>query len=183
MNPYQSLLILVTAYLLVFLESSFQGVRHLLGAQVNLLPALMVYASLSTGLFTIILLAGLGGLWVDSLSANPLGVTMLPLFVVGLLIYRRRNLILRDQLFAQIVLGLVASAIVPVGALLLVLSCGQKPLLGLGTTWQFVVTVIGGGIATPLLFKLFGFFDDSLSYRRTSESSFRPDREIRRGRS
>jgi len=182
MNPFQSILILVAAYLLVFLESSFQGVRHWLGAQINLLPALMVYASLSSSLLTIILLAGLGGLWMDSLSANPLGVTMLPLFVVGLLIYRRRNLILREQLFAQFVLGLAASALVPAGVLLMILTGGKEPLLGFGSVWQFIVMTVGGGIATPLLFKLFGFFDDSLSYRRATETSFRPDREIRRGR-
>ena len=50
----------------------------------------------------------------DSLSANPLGVSVLPLFLVGFLIYRQRELILRDQPFAQFVLGLGASAAVPV---------------------------------------------------------------------
>ena len=46
----------------------------------------MVYAGLSTGITTVALLALCGGLWFDSLSANPLGVTMLPLFVIGLAI-------------------------------------------------------------------------------------------------
>ena len=45
----------------------------------------------------------LGGLWFDSLSANPLGVSVLPLFLVGLAIHLNRELILRDQAFAQVV--------------------------------------------------------------------------------
>ena len=34
------------AFLAVFWEAAFRGVRHLLGAQVDLLPPLMVYAGL-----------------------------------------------------------------------------------------------------------------------------------------
>src|SRR5947209_15681885 len=36
-------------------------------------------------------LAVAGGLWFDSLSANPLGVSILPLLMVGLLIHGRRS--------------------------------------------------------------------------------------------
>src|SRR5262245_59764288 len=104
MNPLQTIIHLVATCIVLFLESSFLGVRHVFGAQIDLLPALMVYASLSANFLTVALVAVLGGLWYDSLSANPLGVTVLPLFVVGLLIYRKRNLILREQLFAQVVL-------------------------------------------------------------------------------
>ena len=182
MKSLNSILILAAAYLAVFLESSFQGVRHLLGAQVDLLPALMVYASLSENLLTIALLALLGGLGFDSLSANPFGVSVLPLFVVGFLIYRKRNLILRDQLFAQWVLGLGASAIVPLLTLLLIFTGGKSPLIGWGSLWQLIVMTLGGGIATPIFFKLFGSLENALNYRRNIETSFRPDREIRRGR-
>jgi hypothetical protein len=91
-------------------------------------------------------------------------------------------LILRDQLFAQFVLGLAASAIVPVLTVLLMLTKGQVPMLGWGSIWQWIVMSLGGAIATPIWFQLFGLFDRSLNYRRATETSFRPDREIRRGR-
>ncbi len=38
-----------------------------------------------------------GGLWFDSLSANPLGVSVLPLFAVGLCVHLAREFVLRDQ--------------------------------------------------------------------------------------
>ncbi|MDB6019504.1 MAG: Rod shape-determining protein MreD [Pedosphaera sp.] len=182
MNWVNPILILLTAFLAIFVEASFDGVRHWLGAQIDLLPALMVYASLSSTLPVVLLLAVLSGLWFDSLSANPLGITILPLFLVGVLIYLRRGLILRDQFFAQFTLGLTASAIVPALTLLLLLSTRQTPLLGWGSIWQWLVMSLGGGILTPVCFRLFDGLNHALSYRPVSENSFRPDREIRRGR-
>jgi rod shape-determining protein MreD len=182
MTTLNSILILLAAFLAVFWEAAFNGIRHLLGAQIDLLPALIVYASLSANLVTLAFTAVLGGLFFDALSANPLGITVLPLIIVGLLIYSQRELILREQVFAQFVLGLAASAIVPALSVLLLLTKGQSPLLGWGSLWQWIVMSVGGGVATPILFQLFDLFDRTLNYRRTTETSFRPDREIRRGR-
>ena len=107
MNWLNTIAILLIAFLVVFLESYFRGLRNLVGAQIDLLPALMVYASLSAGISTVALLATLGGLWFDSLSANPLGITVLPLLVIGLLIHSGRDMILREQRYAQFMLGLL----------------------------------------------------------------------------
>jgi rod shape-determining protein MreD len=182
MSTLNSILILLVAFLAVFCESAFNGFRNLFGAQVDLLPALVVYAALSAGLTTITLVSVLGGLFFDSLSANPLGITILPLFVVGFAIYTQRDLILRDQLFAQSVLGLSASAFVPAATLLLLLTAGRAPSISWVSVWQWVVMSVGGMIATPALFWLFDRFDRAFSYRSATEMSFRPDREIRRGR-
>ena len=182
MNWLNTLFILVTAFLAVFWEAAFNGVRHLIGAQIDLLPALMVYTGLCAGITTVTLLAVLGGLWFDSLSANPLGVSVLPLFVIGLLIHVKRDLILRDQTFAQWVLGLAASAAVPVLTLLLLLTTRHTPLFGWGTLWQLIVMSVGGAIATPICFELFGWLDRTLVHHRAAQTSFRADREIRRGR-
>ena len=182
MNWLNSILILLAAYVAVYLEAAFNGVRHLLGAQIDMLPALIVYASLSSGLLTVTLLSILGGLWFDTLSNNPLGISILPLFLAGFLIYLRRGLILREQYFARFVLGLAASATVPALIMLLLLSTRQTPVLGWGTLWQWIVMSLGGAILTPICFRLFDGLNHALSYRPVSESSFRPDREIRRGR-
>ncbi len=182
MTWLNTIFVLVGAFLAVFWEAAFKGVRHLTGAQIDLLPALMVYAALYGSRATVLLLALLGGLCFDSLSANPLGVSVLPLFAVGLGIYSTRDLLLREQTFAQVVLGLGASALAPVLTLLLLLTTGRAPLFGWGTLWQLLVMSIGGAIATPICFELFGWLNRMLVHSRPSESSFRPDREIRRGR-
>jgi len=182
MNWLDTILVLFAAFLVVFWEAAFQGVRHLLGAQIDLLPALMVYASLCAGLNTAMLLALCGGLWFDSLSANPLGISVLPLLAIGVAIYASRELILRSQTFAQLVIGLAASIAVPLITLLLLLSTGHQPLLGWGTLWQVLVMGFGGALATPVFFELFGWLHRKLGRVQVSEVSFRPDREIRRGK-
>jgi rod shape-determining protein MreD len=182
MNLLPNILILLAALLAVFGQSAFTGLRQLLGTQVDLLPALMIYAALSAGPFMMLALAVLGGLFFDTLSANPLGTSVLPLLTVGFLIQLRRDLLLRDQVYAQFVLGLIASAVAPVISVLILLTLGKSPLLGWGSLWQWVVMSVGGAVATPVLFFLFGWFNHALGYQRVVETSFRADREIRRGR-
>ena len=182
MNLFRTILILAAAFLAVFGEAMFPVLRHWLGAQVDVLPVLMVYAALNTDLATISLLAVLGGLWFDALSANPFGASILPLFAVGVPICLRRDLILRELPFAQIVLGAAASAAVPALCVLLLLTGGQEPLLGWGSLWQWLVMTAGGAVATPVIFALFDWCHHALGYQPQTETSFRPDREIRRDR-
>jgi len=182
MNWLTSILILLTAYLVVGLEATFEGLRHLLGAQIDLLPALMVYTALTADFITLTVLAAAGGLWLDSLSANPLGVSVAPLLAVGCVIYSRRALILRDQYFARFFLGLGASAAVPVLTLLLLLSSRHTPLLGWASLWQWLVMSLGGAAFTPLCFRFFDGLHHAFRYQPALNVPFRPDREIRRGR-
>ncbi len=182
MNWLNTAFILGAAFLAVFGQAAFGSARFLAGAQVDLLPPLMVYAALSSGLTTVTLLAVCAGLWFDSLSANPLGVTVLPLFAVGWVIFLKRELILRDQPFAQAVPGAAASVVAPALTLLLLPTMGSHPLFGWGTLWQLVVLCAGGALAAPVWFELFGWLQYALVHRGATESSFRPDREIRRGR-
>jgi rod shape-determining protein MreD len=182
MNVVNTIFILTLAFVAVFVEASFDGLRRLLSTQIDLLPGLMVYASLSSGIVTISLLAVLSGLWFDSLSGNPLGVSILPLFSIGFVVRQFRHLILRDQAYAQLVLGFCASGFAPLFTLVLLFTCGAEPLIGWGFAWQWFVMTVLGGLLVPLYFKLFDKVYRTLGYERISEISFRDDREIKRGR-
>jgi cell shape-determining protein MreD len=182
MNWLPTVLVMVTAFVAVFLETTVNGVRHLLGVQVDVLPSLVVYASLSTDLLSVALLSVWGGLWFDSLSANPLGISVLPLFLIGFVIQRYRGLILREQTFAQLVLGLAAAATAPALTLLLLVNAEMQPLTGWFSLWQWLVMSLAGAAVTPLWFRLFDRLSYALSYRPLGETSFREDREIKRGR-
>jgi rod shape-determining protein MreD len=182
MNLLNPILVLATAFLAVFGEAVLSGPRNLLGAQVDLLPALVIYAALNTNIVVLSLLAVFGGLWFDSLSANPLGLSILPLFVVGFPVFLQRELILRELPFAQLILGGIASAVAPLVSVLLLLTAGKVPLLGWGSLWQWAVMTVGGAVATPFFFALFEWCDKALGYQPRTETSFRPDREILRGR-
>jgi hypothetical protein len=182
MSLFQPILILGFAYLAVFCEATLGAPRNWLGAQIDVLPALMVYTALNADVVTVSLLAVLGGLGFDSFSANPLGVSIVPLFLVGFPIFLRRDLILRDLPFAQLVLGTAASGVVPVLTVLLLLNGGRQPLIGWGSGWQWVVMTAGGAAATPVIFALFDWFGQTLGYKPEQGMGFRPDREIRHGK-
>jgi rod shape-determining protein MreD len=178
-----TILVLLVAFLVVFLQSICTGFRDLVGAQPDLLPGLVVYVSLSCGISDLVLLCLAGGLWVDSLSTNPLGVTVLPLFLIGFGLRRYRGLLARDQVNAQWMLGAGAHAIAPLLTLVLLWSMNQNPLIGWFSLWQWFVVTLLGAAATPLWFRLFDRMSNALSYQQEELPSFRPDREIKRGRS
>jgi len=182
MNALNSITVLVVAFVVVYLEAAWSLPRRVLGCQVDLLPALIVYTALFRDATTLALLAALGGLWFDSFSANPFGVSVLPLFAVGFAIQQLRGLILRDLRYAQFFLGLAASAAVPVFTYVLVRSLGAHPLVGWGSLWHWILMALAGGAATPLLVHLFAWLQRTFKYQRAVETSFRPDREIKRGR-
>jgi len=182
MSALNTIFILVIAFVAVFVEASFGSLRRLLSVQIDLLPGLMIYASLSSGIITISLLAVCGGLWFDSLSANPAGLSILPLFVIGFLMRQLRHLILREQTYAQMLLGFGASAFAPLFALMILFSCGEEPLVGWGSLWQWFVMTLIGGMFVPLYFRLFDKVYRTLGYERVIETTFRQDREIERGK-
>ena len=147
-----TMFVLAAAFVAGFLEASVGFFGKLFGAQVDVLPALMVYVALTLGFTTIVLLAICGGMWFDSLSLNPLGASVLPLLLIGLLIYRSRELLLREHVFAQVVLGAAAGAAQPLGTLFILLNKGQTPSLGWLTLWQWLVMAAGAGAVTPVCF-------------------------------
>jgi rod shape-determining protein MreD len=182
MNYLNTGILALAAYLAAYLASCQTPVSQWLGVQIDLRPALMVYCGLRAEWATLTLVSILGGLWFDALSANRLGISILPLFVIAFLAHLNRGLILREQHYAQFVLGIAASAVVPVLTILLMVGVGQMPLIGWGSIWQWLIMALVGGALTPALFWLLERFGRAFTYPAVSESSFRPDREIKRGR-
>jgi hypothetical protein len=91
-------------------------------------------------------------------------------------------LILRDQHFAQAVLGAGASAAMAVLSLLLLMTLGKNPALGWGTLWALGVVTLGGAMLGPIYFTLFDWLDRTFFYRPHQSRSFDPDRQIKRDR-
>jgi rod shape-determining protein MreD len=178
-----ALSVFVTAgYAVAFAEARVTALRDLTGAQVDLLPGLMVYAAMAFRTEIILGCAALFGLFYDSLSTNVLGTSFTALAAIGLGAARFRELLLSDQFVTHWVLGLIASAVAPAISILALNLSGAEPLLGLGSIWQWAVMIAGGGLVTPLWFKLFNRLDDASRFKELPESTFRTDRQIARGR-
>jgi cell shape-determining protein MreD len=182
MEGLNTILVLATALIVVFLETTLDAPRRLIGVQIDMLPPLMVFAALNTEIGTLTAVAVFGGLWFDSLSANPIGVSVLPLFLTGLAAYLAKDLVLRDQIFAQFILGMAASAAAPIMTLLLLLHGNRHPLVGWQSAWQWILLAVIGGALTPLLFKVLVRMQSAVAYKPLFPLSFGKDREMKRGR-
>ena len=182
MNWLPTTMLFFVAWLAVFAQTQFAPVTSLLGAPLGFLPALIVYAALTSRLAVLTGLAVFAGLALDALSAHRLGAGLPPLFAVGFLIHARQHLILRDQLYAQFWLGAGAGLAVPLLTLLLLSSGHRSPISGWATLWQLLVSALLNGAMCPACFRLFDRLRDAFEYRPVTESSFRPDRELKRGR-
>ena len=182
MNRLEVIFILLAAWIAVAVEVSFNGFRNWFGAQISLLPALMVYVALSSSLTSVALLAIVGGLAQDSFSANPLGITTLVLAVTGVLLHCQRDLVLRDQAYAQIMMGFFASSLVPAGVILALMNTHHPVPLTWRLLGQWLVMATGGAVLTPLVFRCFAQLGRWFTYQPLPESRFRDTRQIKRTR-
>lgn len=203
MNWVHPVSLMVSPLLLAFAQCRWDGVRGVVGAQPDLMPALVVYAALSSGLGVTVATAVVAGMAADTVSSGPFGLSVLPLAAVGVILHLRRDLLLRESVWAQALLGgagsLAATALSV--TLLFVLwplvshpSPGVAylperqpgltglPTLGVRAVWQVLVVTLAGTLATPVIFRLFRWIDSAFQYRRIPDTAYRANREIKRGR-
>lgn len=182
MNWLRTIILVAFAFFGVFAAAWLEWPRRWLGAQFDPLPALIVFAALTTNVPTLGVLAVSGGLFHDSLSGNPLGLSVLPLFSTGCVLHMTQELVLRDLPYAQVVLGIMATAAIVTLKLLVLLTLGETPLLGWGSFWQLLIVCAWSAILTPAVFRVLAAVTGLFSYPVTAQSGFRTDREIKRGR-
>ncbi|MCF7668833.1 MAG: rod shape-determining protein MreD [Verrucomicrobia bacterium] len=182
MNGILTIILILACMLSVFWEASNGIIRQFSGTQIDILPVIMVYSGLFAGRRTVCLTALSGGLLFDSMSANPLGVNVLSLFLVGWVVSMGKDTLLKEDVFTQCFLGFLAGLANPIISLLILMSAGNIPLLGWESLWQLFIMAVASAAATPLLFLVFDKMRKVFCYQTTTQSSFRSDREIIRKR-
>jgi hypothetical protein len=155
---------------------------RLLGVQPEVLAPLMVCAGLSAGLPVITASAIVGGLGLDALSMNPLGVSVPPLFAVGAVICMTREVLMGRSAYAQALMGAGAGALVPFATWVLLLPSGRTPVTGPRLLWILAVGAMAGALLAPLFCKLLHQLGEWFGYKPWPSPGFRPDREIVRPR-
>lgn len=182
MNWITPLLLFVVTWLTVFASTQFAPLAGWLGMPLSLVPGVIVYAALTNHLLLTTGLCVFAGLGLDALSANRLGVSVMPMFLAGFFIQQRRHLILREQAYAQFWLGFATAVFVPVATWLIMLMGQREPLRGWSTVWQLALGGAINGLLCPAWFLLFDALRRTFDYQPVAESSFRSDRQIKRGR-
>ncbi len=155
MNREQLIALVVATYIAVFIETAFDGFRNHLGVTLSLLPALLVYAAIRFSESGIVIVSVAGGLWHDSFSANPLGVSVAALFAVGYLLHMKREIVMHRLVYGQIALGFAAGFIIPILKLLFLGLLDQHAPWQWGLLPKLFMMGIGCAVFTPLVFRLF----------------------------
>ena len=181
-NGVTLLVFLITGYAVIFAQARWTMFRNFTGAQIDLLPGMIVFAAMAFRLETVMLCALVFGLLFDSFSVNALGTTVVTLGTVGFAASKYRELLLSEHFTTHWVLGLIASGAAPFISYIVLRLSGLNPLVGAGSAWHWAVMTAGGGVITPVWFKVFSRLDEALRYKEIPESAFRPDRQIARGR-
>ena len=161
------LLLLIVAYVLTFIQSYWHWPRLLLGFQPDLTPAFLVFVGMTMGAGYVSSMALATGLWLDSLSANPFGISVLPLFFVGWVVFCVREKIMTREFMAQIYLGIIAGLIVFLFQLILLRIFSVNPMIGWEMVFWSLLNAFFCGLFVPLLtlsHKAFGRWFSHPSY-------------------
>lgn len=179
LNP---LVVAGVIYLMVFAQAHWSGMFFWAGTRLDLIPCFIVYAASKWSIPSVTALSIWAGICFDSLSSNPLGTTIVPLFLIGFVLCRNQENLLYSSWPAQAVLGVIACGAVPLLSLVELEILGAHPLTGWMTVWQIIFMAIAGGLLTPLIFGGLEYLQRALSYESSGETPFRSDREIKRGK-
>jgi len=182
MTAFNSFLLVLAAMITVFAESAVSWPQSWLGTRLDFLPLVVVYAGLRSQASGLAVVIAFGSLGFDALSANPLGVKLIPLAIIGFLVHQYRELVVADDYWVQVLLGLGASLLAPALVWIELVSLGTNPLFGWGTLNQILVQGSVGALAAPLVFHLLDAINRRFSKTAPKECSFRSDREIKRGK-
>jgi hypothetical protein len=182
MNWLPPVFAFVFAWGAVFSQTQFGLIYEWLGASVNPLPALMIHAGLTHSSSTIAGLAIFAAISLDALSPMKIGTSIIPLFTLAYVMHVRRHLILRNEAYARVSLGFGGGLFVPV-ATLAILTLSDRPILsGWSTLWQIGANGVFNALMCPVCFGIFDWLEKTFGDPPAVESSFRPDRQIKRGR-
>ena len=166
----------------VYLEARWTVVESGWRGQIDLLPVFAAYAALHGRVGVMAGVAAIGGCWFDVLSANPLGTSLLSLFLTAYLLHGMHEVLLKGQMAAQFFVCVLAGALNPTIAGLILWVLGTQPILGWGTLWQVLINAVCCGLAGPVLFLILNQLDQSLSYAPTAKPWNRPVVEVKRSK-
>ena len=180
MSRLTFVLLLVIAALFTFIEGHGLIREGFLGTRLDWIPALLLYVAFRGSCAQALVLAACAGLFRDSLSANPLGVSLIAYALATLTAYRLRELLMRDLPLVQALVAGIAVGLFQVASILVLWIFGYAPLVGWETLAHLVVLFGCNAVMAPLFFVMFDWLESELTYKEQPYSELRPEVEIRR---
>ena len=179
-RPVLLLLLFATA-LILFAQGRGLLTERILGTRIDLLPSLLVHAAWRGGFAVGTAFAAIAGLLLDTLSATPLGTSLVTLVLASLPLHATRELVARERPRVQALAGGCVAAIFHSLSLALLVLLGREPNAGWITVAHLGVLVALNALLSPILFRVFDRLEFHLTYKEIPEEAVREEVEIKRG--
>ena len=182
MSGLTLLLFVVVSWIFVYLQVQGIWFRHWIGSGISFLPAFIVYTAWAQPVWVATCITILSSLWLDALSNQPLGLSLIPFVVVAVVVQDRRQMLVTHEFRMQFWLGAAASLAVNIMTYTLLRLISVDFIASWGTWWILLVSAVLNGIACVVLFPVFNRLRYALEYQPILAPTYRYDREIKRGR-
>lgn len=104
-NKMTALILIVAVYFALVIQTTLPPLGLMGGTKYFLIPSILAYASLSCSFNTLIVVVLVGGLLHDGLTQNPLGMSVIPLFICGLTLQGMRKYFFRGRFITHMMMG------------------------------------------------------------------------------
>ncbi len=148
------LFLLITCSVFVWGQTWFISHYPVLGVKIDCLPCLVLYCALFASWKELFCVCTLAGLLFDSMSLNPLGVTVISLLLPGYFLYCNRKILLYHSVWVQVLLGFAMGIVSPLFTLLQLTGLPISPLINFRVLFVFIVLGITNALVAPII--LFG---------------------------
>lgn len=180
-NAFEVTTLLIIGYLLVCIQAAFDGFVFWMQGYIWFPCLVVAYALVRqppvvSGLLCIVI-----GFWIDSLSVNPLGLSILSMAAAALLAGKAWRNWAGDRFLSMFAPGFVLGFTFPVIGIMTARMIGESPLGG----WRlFLSTMVSGliiGVLTPPFYRLVDLAMGTLRFKTVYHQEPRDIREIHRG--
>jgi len=162
MKAFLTLTILLVALITTHVASAWRLPVQVLGTQLDPLPPLMLVVALRAPITTIAILAIFGSLAQSTLSSNPLGLSLLPLYALGFTVHINSPNLSHHHTCSRFALGAIAGALIPLMSLALLLLTNKEPLIGWFSLWQWSAGILSSGLMAVIFYPLIEWLDKSV---------------------
>jgi len=175
------ILFLTFALVLGYAQSRAWVVEGYWHSQVDLLPIWVAYAAVFRRPY-VLGFCLVAGIWVDLLSANPLGTSWVSWLLTILCLQRVQGVLLRGHWIGEAMLCALASAMSLVFGAALLWMGRHHPMLGWPFAWQALFNASVCALGGPMAFILLRALDRLLLAHPLPSPGYHSVVEVKRGR-
>lgn len=177
MNRFEILTLILMAYLLICLQVVFNGWIIWIHGYIWFPALAIAYAISRSSIEAALVICVVAGLWIDSLSLNRFGISIIAFVLSALLADRAWKNWSGDSYLGVFAPGCIVGSFFPIFSIIILLVAGEQPQMG----WRFYISIPISGLIIGLLLPLFknvmDFIMQTLQFKPVIDQRYKGRRE------